>query len=101
MATPATIERRIARLIQRFQLDRIELITNDGKRFTAIAYPVPWGAVVNARRAAAFTGKGDMTLAEATRISDKAASDALCRASAETVLLAIGALADALDRDTA
>jgi len=99
MTTTPTTEHRIARLIKRHQLSRIELNTPDGRRFWAVAYPSPWGQFVNARREAAFRAADNFptfSLAEATAIGEKAAADPICRMSGDSILHAIETLEGAL-----
>lgn len=88
----------IRRLIERQALDRIEIVSSDGKTFTAIAYPAGWHRAVAMRRKAAFNaaGKSEFSITEAQAIADKAVSDALCRASALTIARAIADLAGEL-----
>jgi hypothetical protein len=91
----SSIESTIRRLIARHALDRIEIVSRDGKRFTAIAYPAAWSPVVAARRQAGFDtlGKTEVTFQEAREISDRAAALALARATAGTIYDALAALA--------
>lgn len=93
------VERHITRLIQCYQLDRIELSTHDGKRFWAVAYPSPSSRIVSERREAAFRAAPmypSFSIDEAAAISDKAVTQELCRAGGDTIEHAIETLAGTL-----
>lgn len=86
------------RLIECHQIERIAIVTHDGVRFTASAYPAPHHPIIAERRQRMFqaAGKADFSLKEAEEISLKAGAEAICGGTGDSIDAAVAALAKAL-----
>ena|SRR5947209_19742288 len=97
-----SIEASIRRMIERNQVGRVEIVTQDGKRFTATAYPVSHHPIIAKRRNEGFQKLADklgrsLTIAEAQSVVDATIEEPLYRKiGAESIEAAVAGLAEAL-----